>query len=753
MQPGRNDPCPCHSGRKYKECCGRVTAAAPPAAAPDPREIGALVELVTRGDPATAEARARALLAQQPGLGILWKILGVALMRQRKDALTALRRAAELLPEDAEAHANLGSELHARGEWDAALKSLRQSLSLAPRNPAALCEAGDAQRALGSVAEAVTLYQLALEIEPQRLEAINNLGNAFLELGESVAAATCYRRALELKPGDARLLCNLGNALREAGQLEAALECSERALAVDPHQPLAHNNAGVIRAARGERQRAITHFRAALAGNPRYPEAWTNLGNALWEEGQRREALEAYEQAAALAPGRGEVQYTLGYALLQLRRTAQAAERLRAALRLEPGHTLAQLGLAAALRVLGEFDEAEAQVRAALAREPANAPALALLGELLADRGDFEQARQRFGEALAADPKCAMAYAGLAAHRRMSAQDHEWLRGAQRLVDSGAAPADELPVRNALGKYFDDVGDYERAFASYRAANELARRLYPRYHRAGLTQLTERMIARCDAQFVARAHAGASESDRPVFVIGMPRSGTSLAEQILASHPQVFGAGEIRFWERLLGPAAGWDGEDAQGQAVRERVAANYLERLGARAGAVRRVIDKLPGNFLYAGAIHTLFPRARFIHMQRHPLDTCVSVYFQNFFNTTPFAHDLEDLGHYYAQYLRLMAHWRRVLPAETLLEVPYESLVEDAEVWTRRMLEFIGLEFDPRCLEFHRTERVVITASKWQVRQQISAASVGRWRHYEKYLAALQPLLEQASPDAAAR
>ena len=217
-----------------------------------------------------------------------------------------------------------------------------------------------------------------------------------------------------------------------------------------------------------------------------------------------------------------------------------------------------------------------------------------------------------------------------------------------------------MPVRYALGKYFDDVGDYQQAFASYRAANELARRLYPPYDNDGLTGLVDRMIARCDRPFLARAHPGASDSDRPVFIIGMPRSGTSLAEQILASHPQVAGVGEVRFWERVLGPDARRDAGDTQGQALREQLAADYLARLGTRAGGARRVIDKLPGNFLYAGAIHALFPRARFIHMQRDPLDTCVSVYFQNFYNATPFAHDLGDLAHYYGQYLRLMAHWR---------------------------------------------------------------------------------------------
>ena len=226
------------------------------------------------------------------------------------------------------------------------------------------------------------------------------------------------------------MLASLANALRLDGQLEPALECSRRALAIDARQPLAHNNAGVILAARGEREQAIGHFRAALAVQPRYAEALTNLGTALWQEGQRYEAVEAFEQAAALVPGHPDSQYALGHLLLQLRRTTEAAERFRTTLRLAPAHTPAQLSLAAALRVLGQHEEAEAEVRAALAREPASAGALALLGELLADKGDFEQARAQFRQALAADPKCAMAYAGIAAHGRMSEDPELAARGA-----------------------------------------------------------------------------------------------------------------------------------------------------------------------------------------------------------------------------------------------------------------------------------------------------------------------------------
>jgi len=171
-------------------------------------------------------------------------------------------------------------------------------------------------------------------------------------------------------------------------------------------------------------------------------------------------------------------------------------------------------------------------------------------------------------------------------------------------------------------------------------------------------------------------------------------------------------------------------------------VGRDYLAQVSAPAGAAVRVTDKMPANFLYAGLIHAALPRARIIHMQRHPLDTCLSVYFQNFFNVSPYANDLGDLAHYYGEYRRISTHWRRVLPAQSLLEVPYEELIADQEGWTRRLLDFVGLPWDPRCLEFHRTERVVITASKWQVRQKLHSASAGRWRHYERHLGPLLPL-----------
>jgi len=246
-----------------------------------------------------------------------------------------------------------------------------------------------------------------------------------------------------------------------------------------------------------------------------------------------------------------------------------------------------------------------------------------------------------------------------------------------------------------------------------------------------------------DAAFVRDPPNHGSSSELPVLIVGMPRSGTSLTEQILASHPAVFGAGEVPFWDGAFNVYQKAALSGPVDPTLLPGMAAAYLERFAAASAGVLRVVDKLPGNFLYAGMIHSAFPRARIIHMQRHPLDTCLSIYFQNFFGMGPYANDLDNLAHYYGEYLRITNHWRTVLPATALLEVPYEALIEDQEGWSRKMLEFIGLPWDPKCLDFHQTERAVITASKWQVRQRIHSASAGRWRHYEKFVGPLRAAL----------
>ena len=759
MKAGRNDPCPCGSGRKFKHCCGALPAASqatvpatPPAAqtpqtAPREPDLATLGALLRHGRFAEVETSTSRLLERDPDSGILWKILGVARAGQGRDALPALRNAAQLLPADAEAHRNLGAVLKEQGQFDEALASLERVLAIDPHDLPVLVAAADCLCALGRAREAVPLYERALERNPRLLEAHNNLGNALQELGDCERAVGCYRQALSLNPGDAEALANLGNALRRLGQLEEALGCAQRATALDPTSSVAHNTLGLALAALARPQEAIASFRRAVELNPRFVQALQSLGNLLSDAGDYGAARDAYTRAIELDPQRADTHSHLGRALYELGELAESIASYRRALALQPAQREAQLGLATALRLEGPASEAEALCRALLDADPVHVGALSLLGDLAADRGDFGQAGELFHRALALDGGSCAVLCSIAAHRRMTDADGAWLERAEQALAQPLPLAHEIGLRYALGKYYDDLGRYPEAFAAYARANEISKRHGSGYDRAGLERQVDEIMRTFDRAFLGAPHAGASTSELPVFVVGMPRSGTTLTEQILASHTEAFGAGEVKFWDRAAERFSSAGPEAARRRGVLADLTREYLARISARAGGARRVIDKMPANFLHAGLIHVALPRARILHMQRHPLDTCLSLYFQNFGDRHPHARDLDNLAHYYGQYVRVTHHWRAVLPESTLLEVPYEALVANQEDWTRRMLEFVGLPWDPRCLDFHRTERVVITASRWQVRQKINARSSGRWRNYEQYLTPLRPLLELVS------
>ena len=333
----------------------------------------------------------------------------------------------------------------------------------------------------------------------------------------------------------------------------------------------------------------------------------------------------------------------------------------------------------------------------------------------------------------------------------MSREDEGWFAGAMRTAEL-ACPRDEIPLRFAIGKYLDDVGDYAGAFASCRRANELAKLHRPRYDRALLTAGIDRLIQLHTARWLHRVTSSSARSARPTLVVGMPRSGTTLAERILASHPQVYGAGELPYWNEAAGryqaTGAGADEDDARAASdgVLRKLADDYLELLGEASHDAARVVDKMPANFMFLGLMHAALPGARIIHLERNPIDTCLSIYFQHFGPAHAYANDLEDLAHYYAEYRRIMDHWRRTLPEGVILHVPYEKLVENPEHWSRAMIAHLGLPWNARCLDFQDSTGTVRTFSKWQVRQPIHRASVGRWRNYQAFLGPLRSLLPSA-------
>jgi len=675
----------------------------------DPELLSHLRRLMQQRRLPEAEDAARRAIRKSPELGILWKILGVVRVQQDKEALPELERAAELLPHDAEAQGNLGSALHARGEWLAALPVLERALRLAPNDAGVLLEMANCLRATDRAREAVSCYQRSLAIEPRCAEAHNNLGNALLECAERSRAIDCYQRALALRPNDAHILANLSNGLRQAGRLEEAL--------------------AVARHAR--------HL------NPMDAETYQGLGNVLRDLGELKEALALYRRAVELEPNRAERYCSLGDALFEARKIDAALVQYRQALALRPDYAAAHLGLALVYRQQQQAQKARAACQAALTSNPDFAEALAVSGELAADDGQFATAQDRFRRALDRKPGLVSAIAGIAAHRRMTADDADWLRQVESLLAQRLPVAEEIALSYTLGKYFDDIKEFDQAFAQFHRANQLSKRQGAAYDPQAVTERIDAIIDQFGDVPPSRRPATGLDSEVPIFIIGMPRSGTSLVEQILASHPEVFGGGELVFWSTAYDAYREARRRGDPGKDLLAGFATDYLDRLRSLSEGAKRIVDKMPVNFLYAGLIHSALPRARIIHLRRHPIDTCLSIYFQNFFNLGPYANDLAALAHYYREYSRVTQLWRTQLPTSVLLEVPYEGLVNDPESWTRRMLEFVGLPWDSRCLEFHRTERSVMTASRWQVRQKIHTSSTARWRHYERHVSPLKGLL----------
>ena len=522
-------------------------------------------------------------------------------------------------------------------------------------------------------------------------------------------AVPALERTAQLLPLDLEAHSNLGTALRRAGRLDEAVSCFRRALQI----------------------------RSDIA------EVWNNLGNALKDLGRLDEALAAFRRALDLKPDFAKSHNNLGNALQDAGRLDEALESYRRALALEPGFAEAHNNLAITLRLQSRAAEAEVCCRRALEIDPNLPAAIMLLAELCSDQGQFSSAEELLRRMIAIEPESAEAWAGLAGLRKLTSDDAGWLAEAERIAGKRLPPRQEVSLRYAIAKYFDDVGNYQQAFLNYRRANESTKLHRPAHDRQRLSQGIDRIIDFHSGEWLSRVGNAANPSERPVLIVGMPRSGTTLAQQILAAHGEVFGAGELPYWNTAA-PAYETARLGGESEAViLRRLADEYLTLLAKLSIDARRVVDKMPANFLYLGLIHAALPNARIIHMRRNPIDTCLSIYFQNFGVVHSYANDLEDLAHYYTEYARITEHWRLTLPAGTILEVPYEGLVEEQEVWSRRMLEFSGLSWQSGCLDFHQNSRAVSTFSKWQARQPIHGSSVGRWRNYEKFVGPLLRLM----------
>jgi tetratricopeptide (TPR) repeat protein len=599
----------------------------------------------------------------------------------------------------------------------------------------------------GRASEAEQLFAQVLRIDPRHADSLHLQGVIALQGGRPLVAAELIGKAIAVNGEAAPFHSNLGNALQALGRAGEAEQSYRRALRLKPDYPDAANNLGNLLRESGRAAEAEGLYRQALRFlPPRHPKTaltLRNLGGALRDLDRRNEAEAAFRAALEQNPGDAAAHDHHATVLRELDQLDDAESSQLRALALAPHEAEFHLDHANLLKAMGRVGAARISCGRALAIAPDSAEAHNCLGGLLFDLGEAGAAEAEMRRALELAPGRLVYQLSFAATHRFR-EDDPRLAQLRDLVaaNEAASDLDRAHLHFALAKAYEDIGAKDLSFAQQILGNRAKRRSFDYDEAAALGQM-ERIAEILSADFMARHWRGIGAADGPIFIIGMMRSGSTLVEQILASHPQVFGAGELTLFKQIAGKAGGQarypEPVAGLGDAAIAEIGRLYESRLRLEAPGTARITDKFLHNFLYCGLIALALPHARIIHMVRDPIDSCLSIYSKLFVGHHPYAYDLAELGRYYRAYRKLMAHWRRVLPDGMMIDIAYESVVGDLEGETRRILAHCGLPWDDACLAFHRTERAVRTASATQVRQPIYRDSVGRWRPAEDQLAPL--------------
>jgi len=755
---------------------------------PSPSEIESVLALFRQRQYAEAEMLAQVLIARFPMHGFGWKALGAVLKQQgrQEEALEPLSRAVELMPENAEAHFNLGNCLLEQARFTDAEPCYRRALNFKRDYLPAHFNLGNVLQQQGRFAEAELSFLAALSIKPDFADARRNLGIVQSEQGHSDKAESSFRELLKLTPDDALTHGNLANILLAQKRTSEAESAYRRALQLQPSLPEAHFNLANFLYGEGRNSEAETcyrnaldlrpdfaaahlkfgdllleqerlteaeaAFRFAIEALPNLADAWSHLGVALRGQGRYTEAETYYRQALALMPDYADAHNNLGNVLREQKRYAEAVECYRQALALNPDFAEAHYNIGNVHKEQDHYQDAEAGYRKALEARPHYPEAHNKLGNALKEQGRMEEAAVAFENAIALKPDFIKAHFSLSAIKTYR-EDDPHIEILEGLTDRVAGLSDEMRMRYwfTMGKMREDLGRADTSFAAYKEGNDI-KRASLHWDDKAEDAVMQRMKEVFSKEFFAAHPKPTHEGKAPIFIVGMPRSGTSLLEQILATHPGVYGAGELtemlkavtasmpdanplKFPEAILDFSA----DDFR------RVGESYADAVWKLSPDAERITDKLPSNFYFIGMIHLVLPHAKIIHAMRDPMDSCFSCYSRLFNeNNLAFSYDLETLGRYYGRYIDLMRHWHEVLPPGTILDMPYEKTVADTEGQARKLLEYLGLPWDEKCLDFHKNKRPVKTASAAQVRKPIYKTSLARWEPFREHLAPLLDLVK---------
>jgi len=562
-------------------------------------------------------------------------------------------------------------------------------------------------------------YRQLLERDPSCVEGWHFYALLVYERGDPVTARQLMARAVELAPREPSIRTNLARMLREAGEFDAAEAQLKHALDAAPQHPPIWIQMAQLRLAQGRGDELRSQMTRLINAYPGIHLLWILLGQCHEQAADWDKALNAYAQVAKLAPEDPQP----------------------------------WLHLAEIKEHMGNIDAAEESYRQALERDSNCTPALCALGTLANQKGDFITGDRFSNRALAADPACYTAWLNKALSRQRKGAS-ELLDDLRSAVSKAGADPEASPLYFALGMCLEAVKDYDAAFTAYAEANSRRAHLLG-YDRDRQIRYFRDIVRHLDENFLARGERIGDHATRPIFVLGMPRSGTTLTESLLAAHSRLHAGGEMELILDILIRKAGRDVTThragkwlaTSGNDTLAEIAAEWRQGLDKRTPEGRRIIDKMPYNFMLVGLIHICFPHASIVHVRRNAMDNCFSCFATPFGQENSFSNDLRHLGEFYAFYETLMAHWRSVLGKQRFIEVSYEDLVNTPESELRRLFGTLELPWEEECLEHYRNRSMIRTASAWQARQPIYRTAQGRWRHFESHLSPLQEALADSA------
>lgn len=540
-------------------------------------------------------------------------------------------------------------------------------------------------------------------------------------------------------------------ALLRSGQTALAEQLLREICARRDSDPEIWYYLGLIEAHTGRLEHAATSLRTCLKHAPTSVEAMNGLANLYSAQGRLLEAEKLYVKITSLRPDNAQAHYNLGVVLQTQLKLTEAVESYERALLLKPRWVEANNNLGYAHYNLGELDKAYGAFQAALELRPKYEPSIAGAASILEKRKQHKEAYDLIRPLVdSREASCGvmLVYASICRHidRCQDAIQQLEIMAAKHQI----LPTERCQLHFALTRLYDKNGAYDKAFAHATAANKLKN---SSFDRQAFSSMIDTMVGIFHREYKDTLPNSGSRSDRPVFIVGLPRSGTSLVEQIVAAHPDAYGAGELNDIPKITNLIPGLFGNktgypeciESLQQSHLQKLADHYLATLDKLNPVATRVTDKLPLNFLHLGLISLLFPRARILHCRRDPMDNCLSLFLNDFSGIHEFAYDLEDLGFYYREYLRLMDHWKKVLVIP-ISDISYEELIRHPDTNFRKIISACGLEWDPQCSTYYESGRYVHTISHEDVTRPLYDSAIGRWMNYRKHLRPLQSSLQRA-------